>query len=67
MTDLRHFLDAFQSALDARRTELAIANGTKSDRALDQYRYAAGQCSGLAEAVTILNDTMKKLTEEDSE
>jgi hypothetical protein len=67
LTDLRRFLDACQAAIEARRTEIALANGISRDRVLDQYRFAAGQCAGLTEAATILDAQLKKLTEEEAD
>lgn len=65
MTDTRRFIESFRDALNDRMVDVAIANGRATDRTIDQYRMHAGRVAGMNEAMTLLDETLKKLTEDD--
>lgn len=65
--DARYFRDRTKALILEKLQSVATENGVSRDRSFDQYRYHAGKCAGLSEAVALLDETFKKLTQEDDE
>jgi hypothetical protein len=59
------YRDRARKAIIMKADETAMVNGSSHTRSLEDLRYYAGVVDGLRAAVTILDDTLNTLDEED--
>lgn len=58
-------LRAAQKRFEARATEVALTNGASRERSLDEVRYYAGMVAGLREGVTLLDNLLTELANDE--